>query len=307
MNDLYFKEQNELSDMSTRNAKILLLLVFIARGTSFLFSKTLLTELPPLSIIAVRFTLSFLILAVLFWNKLRNSGKAELSGGIQLGVLYTLSMVTEMYALRLIDTGVCSLIENMAIVLVPIITAILTRTLPKKKTVFCAVLAVIGVGFLSVTQRVSRGGGLGILLAVATAVIYACCIMRTKIVSKDADPLAIGIIQLGIMGLCCTILSLLTGTFEIPHTGRQWFLIGMLILVCSCFGFAFQPVAQKYLPAETAAVFTVANPLTASFMGIVILGEKISTAKVIGFLLILTSLVVYNLDSVRDSEDHDRR
>ena len=117
----------------------------------------------------------------------------------------------------------------------------------------------------------------------------------------------IGIIQLGIMGLCCTILSLLTGTFEIPHTGRQWFLIGMLILVCSCFGFAFQPVAQKYLPAETAAVFTVANPLTASFMGIVILGEKISTAKVIGFLLILTALVVYNLDSVRDSEDHDRR
>ena len=44
----------------------------------------------------------------------------------------------------------------------------------------------------------------------------------------------------------------------------------MLVVVCSCFGFAFQPVGQKYVPAETAAVFTVVNPLTASILGITI-------------------------------------
>ena len=42
----------------------------------------------------------------------------------------------------------------------------------------------------------------------------------------------------------------------------------LLVLLCSSFGFAFQPLGQKYLPAEEAAVMTVINPLTASILGI---------------------------------------
>ena len=60
-------------------------------------------------------------------------------------------------------------------------------------------------------------------------------------------------------------------------------------------GFAFQPLGQKYLPAEEAAVLTVVNPFTASIMGIVIAGESLSMAKIIGYILILTALIVYNL------------
>ena len=281
--------------MSTRNAKILLILVFIARGTSFLFSKTLLQDMQPMSIIAVRFTLAFLILTVLFGEKIKKCDRAALNGGIQLGVLYTICMVLEMYGLRMVDTGVAALIENMSIVLVPIIAAVMTHTLPEKKTVFCAVLAVIGVGFLSVTQRVNPGGGLGIWMTIAAAVCYAFCIMRTEKVSREADPLTIGIVQMGVMGVLCVAISLLTRSFGIPRTGHQWFMMAMLILVCSCFGYVFQPVGQKYLPAETAAVFTVVNPMTASLMGILILHEAVSGAKIIGFLLILVSLLAYNL------------
>ena len=54
----------------------------------------------------------------------------------------------------------------------------------------------------------------------------------------------------------------------------------LLILLCSCFGFAFQPVGQKYLPAETAAVFTA--------------GELLSASKIVGYVLILLALLLYN-------------
>ena len=57
--------------MSTTRAKLLLIAVFIARGTSFLFSKVLLQSLSPTSILAVRFCLAFLILAAVFFKKLR--------------------------------------------------------------------------------------------------------------------------------------------------------------------------------------------------------------------------------------------
>ena len=68
----------------------------------------------------------------------------------------------------------------------------------------------------------------------------------------------------------------------------------ILVLLCSCFGFAFQPVGQKYVPAETAAVFTVVNPLTASVLGVTIAREEINAAKLLGFLLILLALFLYN-------------
>lgn len=216
-------------------------------------------------------------------------------GGLILGVLYTVCMTFEMYGLRQIDSGVSALIENMAIVMVPVYAAVLTKALPQKKTMLCAVLAVSGVGFLSLTQSSNPGGGIGIALMICAALTYAACIMATERVTQNADPVTVGMLQLGVMGVLCLIASLFTGSFGVPQTGKQWLMLLFLVLLCSCFGFTFQPVGQKYLPAETAAVFTVVNPLTASVMGVVLAGEDMTVLKLIGYVLILTALVIYNV------------
>ena len=283
--------------MNKTYAKLLLLAVFIARGTSFLFSKTLLQTMSPMSILSVRFSTAFLILALVFFKKLRTCSAASLRGGLLLGAEYTAVLTFELYGLRLIDTGVSALIENMAIVLVPLYVAVLTRTLPKRKTMLCAALAVVGVGFLSLAQRSVTGGGLGILLIVCAALTYGACILTTEKVSRRADPITVGMIQLGTMGVLSTVIALATHSFAMPRTGSQWELMLMLVLVCSCFGFTFQPLGQKYVPAETAAVFSVVNPLTASVLGIAVAKESISVSKLIGYVLILLALFLYNLDT----------
>ncbi|MBR2572656.1 MAG: EamA family transporter, partial [Clostridia bacterium] len=110
--------------MNKTRARLLLLSVFVARGTSFLFSKTLLQTMSPLSILAVRFLLAFLILAAVFRGKLLRCSFKSLRGGMILGALYFVCMVFEMFGLRLIDTGVSALVGNMAIVLVPLLAAL---------------------------------------------------------------------------------------------------------------------------------------------------------------------------------------
>ncbi|MBR4789514.1 MAG: EamA family transporter, partial [Treponema sp.] len=117
--------------MNKTSASILLILVFMARGTSFLFSKTLMQTMTPMSVLAVRFILAFIVLAIIFNKKLFSCDKRCLKNGFILGTLYTICMTFEMYGLRLVDTGVSSLIENMAIVLVPLYVALYTRSLPK--------------------------------------------------------------------------------------------------------------------------------------------------------------------------------
>lgn len=281
--------------MSKTGAKLLLTMVFIARGTSFLFSKILMQDMSPMSILAVRFVLAFAVLAVIFHKKLAECSRESLKGGVILGVLYTVCMIFEMYGLRLIDSGVSALIENMAIVMVPVYAAVWTRTLPKKKTMLCALLAVAGVGCLSLTQNSNAGGSMGIVLVVCAALTYAACIMATEKVTQNADPVTVGMLQLGVMGVLCLMISCGSGEFELPKNGQQWMMLLMLVLVCSCFGFTFQPVGQKVLPAETAAVFTVINPLTASVMGVALAKEGMSAAKLTGYVLILLALLLYNV------------
>ena len=280
--------------MDREKARLLLLAVFAARGTSFLFSKTLMRTLSPMSVLAVRFSLAFLILAFVFHKKLLNLDRNSLRGGVILGILYTVCMSFEMFGLRLIDSGVSSLIENMAIVLVPIFIAVLNWTLPKTRTMFCAALAVTGVGFLSLTQAGAVGGRWGIILTILAAVSYAVCIITTEKVSWNADPLTVGIIQLGTMGALSFTVSILTNSFQMPQSSHQWFLMLLLVLLCSCFGFAFQPLGQKYLPAEEAAVLTVVNPFTASMMGVLVAGENLTAFKCAGYALILSALIIYN-------------
>ena len=280
--------------MSTTKAKILLVLIFIARGTSFLFSKHLLTSMSPLGILAIRFLMAFLILAVIYRKKLAACSRANLRGGLILGFLYFICMVFEMYGLQYVDTGISALIENMAIILVPLYAAVLTRTLPRRKTMFCAFLAVAGVGFLSLSQMQMKGSSLGLVLIILAAMTYGVCIMATEAVSREGDPITIGMLQLGVMGLCSLLAALPTGNFSFPSSGSQWGMMLMLVLVCSCFGFAFQPMAQKYVSAETAAVFTVINPLTASILGLVAAGEGMDPAKAAGYVLIILTLLIYN-------------
>lgn len=282
--------------MSRTGAKLLLLAVFAARGTSFIFSKTLLATQTPENIMAVRFLTAFLVLALVFYKKLLSCSRESLKGGILLGVLYMICMFCEMYGLRSVDTGVAALIENMAIVMVPLYVAVLTRTKPRAKTLLCAMIAVVGVGFLSLSQfTVSFNPG--IFLTISAALSYGFCIIATEKVAAKGDPLTIGIVQIGVMGLIALAAALMKGDFALPSTGMEWFMVLMLALVCSCFGFAFQPVGQKYLPSETAAVFTVVNPLVASILGLVVARESLGIAKIIGYVLILAALVYYNLET----------
>ena len=79
-------------------------------------------------------------------------------------------------------------------------------------------------------------------------------------------------------------------------------LLGLcLVLLCSCFGFAFQPLAQKYVPEEETAVMTVVNPLTATILGIIAAHESVSVSKVAGAVLVLSALFIYNM--VTGAED----
>ncbi len=277
--------------LDKKGAMILMASIMVARGSSFIFSKWLMDGLEPMNVLAVRFTLAFVILAVIFHKKLLVLDKKTLFKGMLLGLGYTINMVVEMYSLRLIDAGTCSFIENSAIVIVPLYMAVLTRTFPQKKTIYCALVAFVGVGFLTISSGVSALNE-GSLLAILSALIFGVCVVITDYVSREGDPVTMGVLQIGFMGLFSTILTFVMETPRLPINGIEWSMILMLALICSCFGFTFQPLAQKYLSAETAGVFTAINPLSTCLLGIMLGQEDADIFKLLGGILVVMAVLL---------------
>ena len=132
----------------------------------------------------------------------------------------------------------------------------------------------------------------GHALAFGAAITYAAAIIITDRVSKKADALVIGIVQLGTMGSLSAISSFI---FEVPHFPSEptsWLAIILLALVCSCFGFTLQPVAQKYTSSETTGLYCAFGPLGAGILGWICLGETLNLSAFIGAILILVSILI---------------
>ena len=97
------------------------------------------------------------------------------------------------------------------------------------------------------------------------------------------------------MGVFALIGSFVAESPHMPESGSQWIMLMMLVVVCSCFGFTMQPVAQEPLSAETSGLFTAINPLTASILGTVVLHEPFGFSKLIGAALIIGSIILHSL------------
>lgn len=278
--------------MNTKAAKYLMIVIMMARGTGFLFSHNLLIDFHPFNVLGIRFTLAFIVLAVIYLKKWKELNKNTLIGGLLLGVTYTLVMSLEMFALTKIDTGTASFTVHAAIIIVPLYELFLFHKVPNRKTLFCAVLAFLGIGCLSLCNGVSQLN-LGIFFAICEAFAYAACILITSVVSQKGDPILQGTIQLGTMGILSICLSyLVTGNLVMPYKVSHVVMFLCIALICSCFGFAMQPLAQKYLDADTTAMMTAINPLTASILGIVILKENYNFIKILGYVLILSGILI---------------
>ena len=249
--------------MTQKKAEILLATVIAARATSLLFSKIAMNGMGIFNLLAARFLMAFVLLAVVFFKRLRH-----------------------------IKRHTVSLLENTAIILVPMAEAVLRHKLPKAATAVSALVAIGGVALLT-----GQSGGFtpGMVLAVMAAVLYAAAIITTDRFSHEDDPLTLGIVQVGTLGLLALVSSFVFEAPHLPQSGTQWLMIAGLAVICTGFGFTLQPVAQSHTTAQRAGLFCALSPACATLLGAAVLREHISVMGMCGIALILLSLLVPQL------------
>lgn len=283
--------------MNTTIAKWLMALVIFTRSSAFIFSKFSMEELAPFQTLGYRFTLACLLMGLVLRYHIARALKADaglLRKSCLLGLLLFCVMGCEMQSLRTAEVHTVAFLENLSLALVPLFLGLWYRRMPADRILQGAGFILLGVAALTLgsTGFTINGGESWALLA---AVFYALYIITTGKLAQSSDAKALGILQMGFMGLLSFGAALvLEGGIPLPARPLTWESLAFLVLVCSCFGFTFQPVAQQYISAEETGMFCAINPLFASLLGHWVFGETFGATGILGAVYILTGLVFVN-------------
>ena len=277
-------------EMNERMGEILVAVALALRSSSLLFGKIAMRTMGPFLTIGFRFTIAFVIIAVLFRRHLTRVDAKTMLHCALIGITFFLAMLTEMMGLKTTPSSVTAFLEGMVVVLVPALACIIHRRLPDKVTVVSALICIIGVAFLTL-----RGDRLGFtsgeLLVLFGTFWYSLSVIVTDTAAKNDDLMVVSIYQLLFIAIFAFIGAFFFEDLRLPQSGSEWGAILALAIICSCVGFTIQPFGQKYITPERAGVLAVFNPLTAAILGVLFLHEKMTPSMLLGSFLILISIV----------------
>lgn len=276
-------------------ADIALLLVTVGWGASFLLTKSSLSELSTFNFLTIRFFVAFILSAIIFYKKMVNVDKNTFKYGIILGVVLYASFAFQTIGLNYTTASKSAFITGFNVMLVPVFSTLLMKKIPDKKVVFSIIIAFIGLGLLTLNNNIS-GINIGDIHTFICAILCAIHILLVGKYTVKSESVALAVIQIGVCAVLSLITSLAFETPVMPTSYNVWINIIILSVVCTSGAFIVQSIAQKFTsPTHTALIYT-AEPVFAAMFGYIIMGEMLSNKGIIGALLILTGMIITEVD-----------
>jgi DME family drug/metabolite transporter len=179
-------------------------------------------------------------------------------------------------------------------VLVAVGAAVVGRRLPSGRTVVALVLALTGlVCLVGTSSGASPGRTGGVLLALVAAGAFATltAVNRRPAPGLGALPLTALAFTLG--GILLVAVSATVGPgVAVPSTARGWTLVAYLAVVPTAAAYGAYFRGLHTVPATSAALLALLEPLTATVGAVLLLDERLGVPGVIGAVLLAAAVVV---------------
>lgn len=280
--------------------KILLLIVAILWGSSLTVVKVASDTFEPNMILAIRFSVSAIILSIIFWKKLREMDKSDVKSGLIIGIFLFMAYSAQTIGVGYTDPGRSAFLSASYCVIVPFLAWFALKKRPDKFNMIAAAFTIVGIYFVSMAG--GDGGSvfdqgreaiLGDGFALLSGLLFAAHIVAVTKFSKGKDPILMTILQFIMAAVLSIIVTLV---FEdnsgIVITKKAVLEVGYLAVMCTTVALLLQNIGQKYATASSAALILA----TESIFGILIpvfLGiETLTRNKIIGFVLIFIAILI---------------
>ena len=275
---------------------VLLTGLSILWGGSFLFGKMALGSFPPFTIVAGRVGLACLTLAVI----MRAMGMALPRGWALWGALYGMGLLNNAIPFSLIIWGQTQLGAGLASIInamTPLFTVVVAHCLTKDEKLNSGKIIGVSLGLIGVAVLVNPESKDGHPLALMSCLGAAISYGFASVWGRRFRRLAINPIQTAFGQVTASTTMMIPLALWLDH---PWSLsqpphaaiVSLLVLGICCTGFAyilfFQVLARAGATAASLVTFMI--PPSAIAMGVLVLGESLSTAQLIGMGLIGTGL-----------------
>ena len=296
--------------MKAPSSKILIVLAFfsiyIIWGSTYLFNKIAVTELPALYLAAIRFCfagLLIIVLAKLFKMNLKISKKQFINSIIAGFLFLVYGNGVFVWALNYLDSGFAALLASTQPLFVLVLMRIIDRKPIKKKSIIGVTLGLLGM-YLLVSQNditTKTGTVLGIFMvftcvfswSYGSVFVSKADLPKNFFVATGYQMLTASVI-LGIGSLLFKEQWISPLNWSIKVKGAMLFLIVFGgIVAFTAFNYLLKQVST-----DKVASSSYVNPVIAMLLGYTILDESLSTQSIIASAILL--LGVYFITSRKE-------
>ena len=211
------------------------------------------------------------------------------------GIAMAFNWICLFEAYRFTGVAVGTLCYYMAPVIVVILSPVFLKEKLTAINVTSVLAAVVGAVLISGVVSGSAKSAKGILFGLAAAALYSTVVMINKFV-KNLSPIETTFVQLLTAAVTMIPYILLTEditTFVYDRRSVIFTLIVGVFHTGIVYMIYFSSV-QK-IPAQTTAVFSYIDPVTAIILSAVVLGERLDAVQLIGTFLILAATLFNEL------------
>lgn len=282
-----------------KNSKVLIFLSFFAIyviwGSTYLFNKIAVTELPPFFLASVRFfTAGCLMILIAFFTKanLRITKKEFKNICITAFFFLVYGNSVFVWSLQFVDSGFGSLIASTNPLFVLIMMRIVDRKPMKKKSILGVVLGILGMGLLisqeSLITTQNTLIGIIVMLTCVLSWSYGSIFVAKASLPKNflvstGYQMIFGSLFLGIVSL------LFQETWSSPLIWTTRVQVSMLVLIVfgGIIAFTAFNFLLKKVSTEKVSTSAYVNPVIALFMGWYFLDENLTTQSIVASIILL--------------------
>lgn len=273
-------------------ATIGLLLAAITWGFGFIVVKNSLDLIPVSYLLGFRFTVAAIGLAIIFHKKLKNLNKTVIINSMVLGCFLFLGYFLQTIGCNYTTAGKNAFLTTIYVVIVPFLNWAIQKKKPDHYCLIAAVLAIAGIGLLSLKENLTIN--FGDLLTLTCGFGYAFHMIYIDKYTETQDPIVLTIFQILTAGILSWISAPIMGEKLPVEAFRPDMIFSMLYLglFATMMAFCLQNVCQKYTAPSTAALLLSMESVFGVIFAAIFLGEYLTGRMIIGCALIFAAIIM---------------
>jgi drug/metabolite transporter (DMT)-like permease len=151
------------------------------------------------------------------------------------------------------------------------------------------------LGVLLLVGAVDLRGGPGLLLAIASPLLFTLYILVGSRVMAGVPGIAAGTLSIIGTGFSWTLVATLTGTFRLPVGATQWAIVAAMAIIPTMFAISAFLAALPRIGASRSALLSTLEPVVTVTLAFALLGDRFGPLQAVGAVLVLASVVLLQL------------